>query len=40
MNKVDATAADIAGLIREVAEKVQEKFGVILEPEVIFLGDF
>lgn len=40
VNKGDATAADIAGLIREVTEKVQEKFGVILEPEVIFLGDF
>lgn len=40
VNKGNATAADIAGLIREVAEKVQEKFGIILEPEVIFLGDF
>lgn len=40
VNTGNATAADIAGLIREVAEKVQEKFGIILEPEVIFLGDF
>lgn len=40
VNKGNATAADIVGLIREVAEKVQEKFGVTLEPEVIFLGDF
>lgn len=40
INKGNATAADIAGLIRETAEKVQEKFGVTLEPEVIFLGDF
>lgn len=40
VNRGNATAADIAGLIREVSEKVQEKFGVTLEPEVIFLGDF
>ena len=35
-----ATAADIAELIEEVTETVKEKFGVRLEPEVIFLGDF
>lgn len=28
------------GLIQKVTETVQEKFGVTLEPEVIFLGDF
>ena len=33
-------AADIAELIEEVTETVKEKFGVRLEPEVIFLGDF
>lgn len=36
----NATSADVAGLIQKVTETVQEKFGVTLEPEVIFLGDF
>ena len=31
---------DIAELIEEVSERVKERFGVKLEPEVIFLGDF
>lgn len=35
-----ATAADIRELIEEVQERVQERFHVTLEPEVIFLGDF
>ncbi|MDO4333278.1 MAG: UDP-N-acetylmuramate dehydrogenase [Eubacteriales bacterium] len=40
INKGNATAADVARLIRETVETVQDKFGVTLEPEVIFLGDF
>ena len=40
VNKVDATAADVLGLIGEVQKRVQEKFGVALEPEVKFLGEF
>lgn len=40
VNKGDATAADVLGLIGEVQKKVQEKFGVALEPEVKFLGEF
>ncbi len=40
INDGTATAADIAELIQEVIERVKERFGVELEPEVIFLGDF
>ena len=40
INDGTATAADIAELIEKVTETVKEKFGVRLEPEVIFLGDF
>lgn len=40
VNKGDATAADVLGLIGEVQKRVQEKFGVPLEPEVKFLGEF
>ena len=40
INKGNATAADVLTLIENVREKVQEQFGVTLEPEVIFLGEF
>lgn len=40
INTGNATAADVAEVIREVQERVKEKFGVTLETEVIFLGDF
>lgn len=40
VNKGDATAADVLALIGEVQKRVQEKFGVALEPEVKFLGEF
>lgn len=40
INRGDATAADVSQLIRETQQTVQDKFGVTLEPEVIFLGDF
>lgn len=40
INKGNATAADVCGLMKDVQEKVQEQFGVTLEPEVKFLGKF
>ncbi|MCR4991281.1 MAG: UDP-N-acetylmuramate dehydrogenase [Lachnospiraceae bacterium] len=40
INKGNATAADIYEVITEVRDRVKEKFGVTLEPEVIFLGSF
>ncbi len=40
INTGDATAADVRTLIRDVDEKVFERFGVHMEPEVRFLGEF
>lgn len=40
INKGNATAADVLTLIENVREKVQKQFGVTLEPEVKFLGEF
>ena len=40
INSGNATSADIYRLIRLVQEKVQQASGILLEPEVIFLGDF
>lgn len=40
INKGNATAKEISTLIYDVQEKVKESFGVTLEPEVIFIGDF
>lgn len=40
INKSNATAAEIAELMKQVADKVEEKFGVRLEPEVKRLGEF
>lgn len=40
INKGNSTAADIAELMDEVSERVKERFGVMLEPEVIKIGDF
>ena len=40
IERIGDQTADIAELIEEVSERVKEKFGVSLEPEVIFLGDF
>ena len=37
-NRGEATAADVADLIRKVQEQVYEKFQVKLEPEVRMLG--
>ncbi len=40
INKDHATAADILSLIEQVSDKVEEKFGVRLEPEVKRIGEF
>ena len=40
VNKGQATAADVAELMRRVSDKVEEQFGVRLEPEVMRLGEF
>lgn len=40
INKGDATAADICQLMRDVSDKVQPQFGVVLEPEVKMIGEF
>ena len=38
VNTGGATAADVRGLIEEVQRRVQERFGVMLEPEVKLIG--
>ena len=40
VNKGQATAADVRELMRQVSDIVQEKYGVLLEPEVKMLGEF
>jgi len=40
INKDNATAKDFITLIQDVTRIVYDKFGVTLEPEVRFLGDF
>ncbi len=40
INLGQATAEDVATLITDVQEKVRADFGVTLEPEIRFLGDF
>ena len=40
VNDQNATAAEIRTLIETVQNKVEEKFGVRLMPEVRFLGEF
>ena len=40
VNKNNATAADIRSLMEQVQKRVFEKFGVMLEPEVKFVGKF
>ena len=40
VNKGGATSLDIYTLIRRVQNKVSARFGVLLEPEVICLGEF
>lgn len=40
INRNDATAADVRKLVQDVQTKVQERFGVMLEPEIKMIGDF
>ncbi len=40
INRENATAADVLQLIRDVQDRVYEKFQVRLEPEVKMIGDF
>lgn len=40
VNRGDATASDVVNLIKTVQEQVRERFGVELETEVRFLGEF
>lgn len=40
INKDNAAAADIIQLMQDVSAKVEEKFGVKLEPEVKLMGEF
>lgn len=40
VNKGNASAADIYSLIKEIQKRVEEKFKIRIEPEVICLGEF
>ncbi|MGN1180633.1 MAG: UDP-N-acetylmuramate dehydrogenase [Suilimivivens sp.] len=40
VNTGRATATDVADVIAEVQEKVKDKFGVSLEREIVYLGNF
>ena len=40
INKGDATAAEVRALMEQVQQKVMDQFGVKLEPEIRFLGEF
>lgn len=40
INAGNATASDVAEVIRDVQDRVKDKFGISLETEVIFLGEF
>ena len=40
INKEKATAAEIRQLISDVQDRVEGQFGVRLEPEVKFTGEF
>lgn len=37
---MEATAADFAGLANEIKLRVRERFGVTLEEEVLYIGDW
>lgn len=40
INRGNATSADIYALMRHIQDTVQQRFGVLLEPEVKLIGDF
>ena len=40
INRGDATAADVVHLINHIRRHVYQRFGIILEPEIQFIGDW
>ena len=40
INVGDASAKDVKDLIGKIQDRVREKFGVMLEPEVCMIGEF
>jgi UDP-N-acetylmuramate dehydrogenase len=40
VNTGEALAADVISLMEQVASKVEDEYGVKLEPEVKFVGEF
>jgi UDP-N-acetylmuramate dehydrogenase len=40
INRANATASDVRGVMAKVRGVVKDKFQVLLEPEVVFLGEF
>lgn len=40
VNVGNATSADVRDVMQEAQERVKNQFGVELEPEIVFLGDF
>ena len=40
VNDRKGTAADVRGLVDDVAAAVRQETGIVLEPEVVFLGDW
>ena len=40
VNEGTATAADVRRLIELCRERVQQKFGVALKEEIVYLGEF
>ena len=40
VNRGNATAADVVALMRQITERVEKEYGVLLEPEVKFIGEF
>ncbi len=40
VNKSDASASDVRQLIVIIQERVFKEFGILLEPEVVFVGEF
>ena len=40
INKNQATAKDVSDLMKHIQQVVQKETGVLLEKEIIFLGDF
>ena len=40
INRGNATAAEVAQLMEDVTDRVEEKFGVRLQPEVKKIGEF